>query len=314
MSLYDSAASLMYKIVQETEAIDRMSARLRDGNRVFRDISLEKPGLRPAELGLLRAVSWFYVLCNEAGTVNVEFLNERIHVYGVDSDETDDYLALVDRLRTYSQHNLNPSRPRDRDIQGSCETWFREQCGTSEPGDDDQWLCCLIGFLERTLQFFGALLRCIRGIEQDESREQILREWEFRHSRNHLPHEFDGLIAQVAADMGRPSLDAVKLRKRYFEKWNATLDTLQGDYNFEIEARRLIEYAILNETTVVLPITGHDIMEAFEDVEPGPKVGELLKKAKALYEEEPCSRERLLAKLETSVEPLPNTDTSHVVP
>jgi hypothetical protein len=299
-----SPAALMYDIVQKQDEIDRLCARLTNGRVVFADTSLEKPKLKPAELGVLRAVSWFYVLYNEAGKVNVRFLSDRLHVYELDPDgQLSNHLTLVDRLRTYFQHNLDPAKPRDRDIQEFCVRWFTEQCGTSEPNGEDHWLACLRGFLMEALAFVDALSKCIREIERDESREQILQDWEFRRSRYHPPHEFDALIFKVATDMGRSTLDVVRFRKRFYDKWTQELSTLQGDYSFEIEARKLIEYTLLNETLSVLPITGQDIIDAFDEVEPGPKVGKLLEAAKALYEAEPCSREELLEKLQPLVEP-----------
>jgi len=48
--------------------------------------------------------------------------------------------------------------------------------------------------------------------------------------------------------------------------------------------------------TPVLPITGADIMEAF-GIPPGPRIGELLDRARRIYESKPCGREALLAEL-----------------
>jgi hypothetical protein len=79
------------------------------------------------------------------------------------------------------------------------------------------------------------------------------------------------------------------------------LELLQGNYDFEVEAQRLIEHTLLYEMIPVLPITGHDIMKEF-NVVPGPIVGQLLEKARNLYNTEPCSRDELLEKLRLEID------------
>lgn len=296
-------ASLMYEIFRLREEIDRMSARLNQGTAIFDNLSIPIPKFTPPELGLLRTVSWFYVLYYEAGKVNIDFLNERLSTYNLDIDEkVSHHLHIVQQLRTFFQHNLNLSKPHDRKIQEDCERWFQNQCKTYEPREDGHWQNCLIGFLDEAHSFFVALQKCIHYIEQDESREQILHDWEFRRKRYHPPHEFDELISIVAADMGRDALDAVRLRRRFYDKWIRELELLQGDYYFEIEARKLIEHVLLYETTAVLPITGDNIMQEF-NIPPGRQVGQMLELARNLYNADPyLSRNDLLEKLREQIE------------
>lgn len=301
-----NAAELMYEIICLREEIDRVTSKFNgvDGveKGVFGELSLLAPRLVPAELGFLRTVSWLYVLYNEAGRVNVDYLSERLPAYGLDPDgKLSTHRSIVLQLRTFLQHNLNPAKPQNRRIQEACEEWFREQCGTLVPGADEQWKGCLTGLLSEALNFFKALQECIRCIEQDESREQILQDWDFRRKRYHPSHKFDELISIVSADMGREALDVVRLRKRFYDKWIQELQLLQGNYDFEFEARKLIEDVLLHETTAVLPITGRDIMEAF-NIAPGPQVGQLLKRARVLYDADPCSRDDLLEKLRQEIE------------
>jgi hypothetical protein len=96
--------------------------------------------------------------------------------------------------------------------------------------------------------------------------------------------------------MGREAVDVVRLRTRFYDKWTQELNLLEPDYEFEIQARKLIEYALLTVTTPVLPITGKDIMEDF-DIPPGPRVGQLLERARRIYDTKPCSRAVLLDQL-----------------
>jgi hypothetical protein len=229
--------------------------------------------------------------------VSVDFVSARFQAYGLDVDgKNTAHLSLTQKMRTYLQHNLAPSEPTNRQAQDECESWFFEQCGTAIPGKDGQWEKCLITLLLEALSFSENLLSCIRSIEEDDSRDQIAREWDSRRRRYHPPHEFDRIIEIAAADMGRDHVDAVRLRKRFYDKWIKDLGSLDDEYDFLTEARKLIEHVLLLETVPVLPITGDDIMARF-GIAPGPQIREWLERARTLYELQPCSRERLLEQL-----------------
>lgn len=289
---------LMYEIVRCNEEINRVASRLTGiSYGVFEPVSLAMPKFAPAELGFLRLVSWLFVLYYEVGKVGVAFLGERLATYGLDPDgHLHTHRQLVQQLRTFLQHHLDPRKPHDRGIQGNCEQWLQEHCGTPVPGTDEQWKTCLLALLSEAHRFLEVLLQTIRNIEQDESREEICHAWLFRIQRYHPPHVFDELIAVVAVDMGRENLDPVRLRTRFYDKWTQELALLQTDYDFEVEARKLIEYALLTAMARALPITGKDIMEEFT-IPPGSRIGELLERARRLYEAEPCSRPILLERL-----------------
>ena len=207
------------------------------------------------------------------------------------------YFLLVKSLRTHLQHNLNPRHDHDKGVQEISENWMREKCGTPLPGTEEQWwLTCLLALLSEALQFIEALAVTVRGIEKDESREAICREWASRVSKSHSPAQFDILITEVAIDMGRENIDAVRIRARFYDQWEQELSLLQPNYEFRTEVRKLIERALLSVLTPVLPITGRDIMEAF-GIPPGPKVGQLLGRAQKIYAARPCNREELIAQL-----------------
>jgi isoleucyl-tRNA synthetase len=143
------------------------------------------------------------------------------------------------------------------------------------------------------------LAKLIGRIDADESKSQIIQEWSNRVARHHPPEAFDKIIATVANDLGREYLDVVRLRNRFYDRWKQELESRKSGYDFEVEARKLVEHALLNVMTPVLPITGADILESFS-VEPGPKIGELLRHARMIYESEPCAKQELLDKLRHS--------------
>jgi hypothetical protein len=289
--------SSMYRIFSLKEEIERVASGIEGIDDVFGTITLRMPKFNPAELGFLRTVSWLYVLYYEAGKVNIEFISERFSAYKLDpNNELNRHIVTIQRLRTYSQHNLNPNKLQSRNIQEYCEQWLKNNCGTPVPEDDDHWETCLTCILNEAFNFLSAIRDCIRSIEQDESLEQIIYEWDIARKRYHPPHEFDELIKEIAADMGRENLDATRLRKRFYDAWVKELGVLQGNYNFKVEARKLIEHALLDKMTPMLPITGRDILRKL-DIPPGPQVGNLLEQARIIYNNEHCSRDELLEKL-----------------
>lgn len=293
------ARSLMFEVLSTVQEINRVAVTIipKEHGAFFKEHSLPIPVFTCSELGFLRTVSWFYVLYYELGNINVEFLVDRFSAYQLDeSKNISKHLTIVQHMRTFLQHYLDIHKDRNLRIQDECECWFEEKCKTRVPSENDHWENCLLIFLKEAILFLATLKNCLRKIELDETRDQIVNTWSFQLSRYHSPHEFDSLISIVASDMGRDNIDAIRLRKRYYDKWTKELQLYQGKYDFAVEGRKLIEHALLVETISVPPITGKDLLEEFS-LEPGPKIGELLKEAYNLYKAEPCSRQILLQKL-----------------
>jgi hypothetical protein len=74
------------------------------------------------------------------------------------------------------------------------------------------------------------------------------------------------------------------------------LALLNEDADVRLEARKLVEHAILTAIPDILPITGKDLISEFQ-IAPGPLVGRLLDEARALCSQQRLNREELLAKL-----------------
>jgi hypothetical protein len=261
------------------------------------------PKFTPAELGFIQLVSYLYVLYFEVGRVGVSFLEDRFDVYSVDAGGiARKHRPNVRDLRTYFQHNLNPLERRDKRIQEQCEDWYESACGSRAPAEEHHWLNCTQTVLKDAAQYLIILAAVVREIERDESRDAICRQWASRVNRYHPPEAFDDIIIRVARDMGRDGLDPVRLRTRFYDGWTRELEMLQEGYDFETEARRLIELAILMMREGALPITGRDIMGEFH-IPPGPRVGALLEVARGIHNLHPCSRDELIELLRGKIAP-----------
>jgi hypothetical protein len=266
-------------------------------NKAFGDVSLPIPRLDPAELGFIRSVAYTFVLYYEAGEVSVPYLVGLLDAFGLDGSRTArGHRARVGRLRTYLQHNLNPASSTDRETKDVCERWFAEQCGTRVPSSDDEWSACLDALLDEACAFLSVLRDCLRALEADEGREIIAGRWLFRISRYHPPEAFDDVISEAANDLGREHLDVTRFRKRFYDQWMERLSRLTGEYDFHLEARRLVEASLIVDAAAGMPITGIDVINDL-GVPPGPLVADVLGRARRLFEAEPSNREALLARL-----------------
>lgn len=289
---------LMFEVIRTVEELNRVSSRLIGRSPgIFSAVSLELPRLSPAELGFIRASSWLFVHYFEAGKTGVDFLESRLDAYALDaSGGHKNHKRLVQAMRTFLQHNLDLRKDHDKDIQELCEAWLHGNCGTKVPGTDDQWRLCLIAFLSGGLGFLQALAQALRLLEADESRIEIIRQWNFRLERYFPPHEFDKIIAIAAGDMGRDGLDPIKLRIRFYDKWAKEMVLLSEGCDLHAEARKLVELALLTGTVPALPISGRDIMQEL-GIPPGPRVGELLEQARRIFDGKPCTRDELISQL-----------------
>ncbi len=298
-----TAPEIIYQALTLRDEINDISRRFESIGAVFGSVSLALPRLEPAELGFIRVISWLYVHYFESGKLGTEFLTKIVKEYAADKAEfSKEHRALVQRLRTYCQHNLDPLQEHSKDISRACEFWFSSHCGTPVPRADEHWEKILRVISLDASTYFGCLRDVLRRIEADPEAALITAQWKLKISRFHAPHEFDTLIVEVAADLGRENLDPVKLRKRYYDKWRREFEVKTDSYDFHVEARKLIEHVLLSEQQNVLPVTATDIMTTF-NIPPGPRIKEILLDARQLYDASPCFRDELLQRVSDMLAP-----------
>lgn len=285
-------------LIAAVRAAEEIEARgidfLKKTPAIFDKTSHRIPHLRNPELGFIRVSSWLYVLFFETGKIGVRFLEEQFDGYQIDHNcHLAKHTVLIHALRTFSQHNLNLTTTSDMEVLETCNEWFRSACGTSTPTQDEEWFECLKRLLQEATEYLNGLARCLRCIEKDESRNEIQKKWLFRKDHYHPPHEFDALISITAADIGRNFLDIVPFRKRNYDRWVQQLNLFQN-YDFQVEARKLIEDSIIKDLPSIIPVTGKDIIQHL-NIPPGPEIGNLLTIARKKYQDNPYyTKEQLL--------------------
>jgi hypothetical protein len=154
--------------------------------------------------------------------------------------------------------------------------------------------------LREANSFIDCLDDCVRSLEADLDNKSQLEIWQRRLDRDHRPHDFDKIIRDVANDIGRGELDCVTFRSRYIDRWRREIGMLADGYDFQREARRLIEASLVRETMERPPITGDELMKEF-NLGPGPRVGQILSLAHSLYRQSPGTKEQLLVQLREEI-------------
>jgi hypothetical protein len=217
----------------------------------------------------------------------------------MDRDMTDKHIETVRCLRTELHHNLGFADS-DLDARNSAENWRKRACGTVLPQSSKQWEACYVGIVNDAQALLERIDAVVRYIESNgEEAQQHIDEWLRRLNRNWTGAMFDLIIDNVKYQLAREALNTVGFRNQYLDKWRKQLDLLDEGFDFGFEATRLIERTLLAEDTVVIPITGRDVIEFF-GIKPGVEVGTLLLNARRHFEVHRCTKDELLAHLKST--------------
>jgi len=261
---------------------------------VFRLNSIPSLEFTCYEAGFLRIVSWLYIMLYEAARADIMFLLEKMRGFGLDVDGNNkDYFRLIHSLRTNLQHGMNFESIRNNSLKQMTEQWFTEVVQFSYPSTPVHWKKCLNALLSESVSFFTITENIVRTITSNDDSQQLVRSWNQYASHFHEPSDFDQVIYNVAREVGI-QVDVIKHRNKHFELWAKKIEALPLGYNFETEARKMVQKTLLEDPP--LPITTLEIIEKL-NIPAGPKVGFYLKQAKQIYFETPCSSEELLEQL-----------------
>ena len=290
----EASSGLWYQLLVRHQEVVSRSRQLLGGRDAFSTVSVRLPNATHAELAFYQSVTWIYALYVESGIVSFSFLIPRLEAYGLDEDgENKCHFSDIRSLRTFLQHNLSFDSARENRLQERCSQWFVQHCGSVFPGDEQEWECALSGVLETSCGFLSSMNACLRMLEQDAASEMVVQQWIVRLDRHHTIHEFRAIVEAVIHDVGQPWLDAGRITKSQYSIWSSKIRTLSVGYDFEHEARRIVEHTIVNEYDPPLPITGSDLMREF-GLPPGREVGEMLRRARSIYSRRPRDRDQLM--------------------
>lgn len=267
----------------------------------FDELSVAFPDPTSPEPCFIRATSWLYCFYFEAGKTSLTFLRKMGEVFSlIERDAVSEHIEIVRSLRTELHHNLGYEES-DQAARTKAQVWRRLACGTAIPNNDAQWRGCYELLFKDAANFLKSIEQIVRKIEADgDSSYQNIEEWKRRLDRSWSAAEFDSLVDDAKLRLGREALNTVAFRQRHVERWRKQLEILEDEFNFAYEATRLIEKSLLDENSIVLPITGREVMDAF-NLKPGPAIGTLLERARKHYESTQCNKENLIEFLKSHV-------------
>lgn len=267
------------------------------GCPAFGEMHVLLPNPTNPESGFIRATSWLYCLYFETGRVSISFLRRLGEAYALlEREMFSQHIETVRCLRTELHHNLGFASS-DLIARTAAENWRRRACGTAVPQTLDHWKACYTRIVDDAHTFLGGVDAVVRRLESDgHGAKQHINEWLRCLNRDWAASAFDPLIDSAKYRIAREALNTVAFRNCHIDKWRKCLDLLEDDFDFDFEATRLIEKTLLNEDSVILPITGKDVMESLK-IEPGPRVGALLEEARRYFEVHGCARDELLTHL-----------------
>lgn len=267
---------------------------LGSGKELLKHLSLPRPRNGCPELVFLRTVFWLSALFHECGGRPLRFCMRQSQ-FG-DSDERQKrFLLELRSIRTQAAHNLDASLTSDVTTEAVCRNWFKRVCRTESPLDDKQWNACSVEILTSAVELLGKLWSFLEVL-QNAAEADLLRDGlHIAVSAEVSPYAFDNIVTSVADDLGRSDLNLVKFRADHLTRWVEALEKFPEGYDFDFEARRLVEKSFL-ENPERPPITGRDIIERL-GVSPGKEVGRLLECADRLFREGFRQKEALLDRL-----------------
>jgi hypothetical protein len=285
------------------QEIDSIVSQMIGGDQLFGSISIQFTFGGISECCFQRLTSWLYTLYWEVGRKSdIKFLVELFNTFNLDTDEDlSKHFYLVQALRTLFQHNVANEDTHSSRVQRRCSEWFERICGTSKPENDSDWEKCLVDLANEAQSFLEAILKCIQLLECDESKDEIIYQWNMRRKRYFSPWDYDNLIREVMGDLGL-SKDVVRIRSRYQSKWNEFLKNLSNSSDFIFEIKKLILNTLLDDQEMLMPLITDDIISAFSIPAGSQEIYKLLTKAKKIFRSDSeLTKQELLERLRTDV-------------
>ncbi len=287
------------EILKKIKDIDNLTASILGSNfKLFGEVSLPLIGATVNEAAFSKLISFFYVIYFESGKASLDFLmKEYLSVFINLKIYEDDPRKTIHNLRTLFQHNLDINDEEDRKKIENCRMWFNSVIEMDYPGSSNEWSHPLELIISVQYGFLVDIEESVKYIESTEEKDYIADVWKGKAFNVRSVYSFEKICTAITPYFGLEDLNTNDFCKRRIQQWIKDLNILDYGYDFEKEAAKLIERDLIkfvNEESQRLPITGNDIMIAIGLSKPGKIIGELLRKSKLYYEENPCSPEDLL--------------------
>lgn len=236
-------------------------------------------------------VLYLYSLFIELPGPNLKFVDKKIKDFGFPIiDKAKQICRLVQDLRTVRGHYTSMDKPKDREKINACEDWYEQTTDVKILEKEEDYRKCTTAILEGTIEYLEMVLLCLKEFSNVEFPDIIREDWTRDLTRSFSKFQWEVELQYVLEMYGMNHYDAHIIVSKELGNWNAQLKILKDGFVFATEAKRIIERYIAQEE--IWPATGEDLHKL--GVEFGPKMGEMIKKAKKLYYDDPCDKTELL--------------------
>lgn len=242
-------------------------------------------------------IDYFYGLFFERCDIYREFIMQKILLFNLEYEKVKSSIALLHDLRTYKSHTLDKVKLHDKNVIERIEKWHFRLTGRKKLSDADYLICSneLIDLVESILD---AMLYCIRKIEVDSRKDQMIREM-LMAKESYCPDFYiESQFNVVMASLGLKA-DAHTLTKTYGKTIRDKMKLFSSLPAEEHEGKigLLLEEILFSKDINICPLGGKRIMSEFGLV-PGKELGDMKRKAIELSQEDPYrSEEQLLIML-----------------
>lgn len=281
------------KVVQINESVYKMESQIVFFSATHQELRSDIE----TEAAYYVNIDYFYGLFFERCDIYLDFIMQKILLYNLEYDNTKFSISLIHDLRTYKSHTLDKVKSHDKDVIDRIEKWHFRLTGSKKISDENYIICSnqLIDLVEGVID---TILVCIKKIELDERKEQLIREM-LMAKENYCPDFYiESQFNSVMTVVGLKA-DAYILTKTYGktirDKMKLFSSLPKGEHEEKIGL--LIEQILFSKDINICPLGGEKIMSEF-GLTPGKELGELKRKAIELSREDPyCSAEQLLTLL-----------------
>lgn len=266
------------------------------GKSAVSEITVRPPAGEDDEASFLRLVAWSYVMAFEAGRVAIPYLMELPGCRGEPQSDPRRARQIIHALRTWCFHNLGFISDRDAKNFRRVQLWFIEACGEYPPKDAGAWRCCfraLCSEVEIIVTHCQHVMTTVLSSTDDG--QAVTTDLRRRIDRNWPACEYHALVGDAAIRLGI-SVDARKFSGPQLAKWQLFLLRLPEHDDPRGHMLRLIERDLLDWADEILPIDGRDVMTALK-LNPGPEVGDVLRRARELVRSGVRDRRVLIERL-----------------
>ena len=242
-------------------------------------------------------IDYFYGLFFERCDIYKEFIMQKILLFNLEYEKVKSSISLIHDLRTYKSHTLDKVKVHDKNVIEKVEKWNYRLTGHKRLSNADYVICAneLIDLVEIIL---NAILYCIREIESDSRKEQMISEM-LMAKENYCPDFYiENQFNLVMESLGLKA-DAHMLTKTYGKSIRDKMKlfcSLSPEEHAK-KTRLLLEEILFSKDLNICPLGGEKIMSEF-GLPPGKELGDMKRKAIEFSREDPYrSEEQILMML-----------------